>query len=485
MSDLSVRAAGAAWWSALEILARYGMQFVVMVILARLLTPEDFGLVAMLLVFISIGTLFVDAGFGAALVQRQNITVNDETTIFIFTTCASLIVAGILALSAPWIAAFFDQPKLIDLTRFMALALPLGALASVPDAILTIKLDFKSRARAEVIASILSGIIAITLALHGAGVWSLAWQGLISIGIRGLLLWSYTSWRPRGVYSHASFQSLFRFGGYMLLSNLLNTIAVRLQSLAIGKLFDARQLGFYTLAQNTQSAPATFMGSLLTRVGLPVFSTIADDRERLLGALRSSLRMAMFLFVPCMVGIAIVARPLIELLYGEKWSSAAPILSLLSLSSTLWPIHVLNLAAISAQGRSDLFLRLEVIKQCIGIALIIAFAAWGPLAIASAVLTSGLFAAMLNTYYSKKMLGYGLMAQLRDQWPTFALSLVVAGIGWAILHWTKASIFTMLVAVITCAFTYLLLAVLTKNEALRELKHTLQTLRPKSSTISS
>jgi Membrane protein involved in the export of O-antigen and teichoic acid len=479
MPSLAARATSATWWSTLEILARYGVQFLVMVVLARLLTPGDFGLIAMLLVFTSIGTLLVDSGFGAALVQRQNTTSDDETTVFIFTICASIATAGILILAAPAIAVFFDQPKLVNLTRLMALVLPLGAFAAVPDALLTMKLDFKARARAEVIASLWSGAVAVTLALRGFGVWSLACQGIVSIGVRGLLLWLYSGWRPRGHYSRASFHSLFGFGGYMLLSGLLNTVAVRLQSLMIGKLFDSSALGFYTLAQSTQSAPASFMGQVLSRVGLPVFSAIAHDRDQLVTALRSSLRMAMFLFVPCMVGIAVVAQPLIELLYGTRWVTAAPILGVLALGAALWPVHVLNLAAISAQGRSDLFFRLEVIKQAVSIALVLIFAHWGPLAIAWSALLAGLFSAGLNTYYSKHLLGYGWFAQLVDQWPTLAMSAVAALMGWAVLHWNKAGPIAMLAAIIVSAATYLLLATFTKSEALRGLLSVVRTLRAK------
>jgi teichuronic acid exporter len=479
MPSLAARATSAAWWSTLEILARYGVQFLVMVVLARLLTPDDFGLIAMLLVFTSIGTLLVDSGFGAALIQRQHTTADDETTVFIFTIFIGVITAGILVLTAPVIAAFFNQPKLVDLTRVMSVVLPLGAFAAVPDALLTMKLDFKARARAEVVASLSSGTVAVVLALRGLGVWSLAWQGIVSIGVRGILLWIYSGWRPRGRYRGESFRSLFGFGGYMLLSGLLNTVAVRLQSLMIGKLFDSRALGFYTLAQSTQSAPASFMGQVLGRVGLPVFSTIAHDRKKLVAALRSSLRMSMFLFVPCMIGIAVIAQPLIEMLYGARWATAAPILNVLALGAALWPVHVLNLAAISAQGRSDLFFRLEVIKQIASIALVLVFAHWGPLAIAWSVLIAGLFSAGLNTYYSKRLLGYGWFAQLADQWPTLALSAIAALVGWVMLHWNRVGPIVMLIAIVISAATYLLLAILTKNEALRELRSVVRTLSAK------
>jgi len=479
MPTLETRAASAAWWSTLEILTRYGVQFLVMVALARLLTPDDFGLIAMLLVFTSIGILLVDSGFGAALIQRQQTTADDETTVFTFTMVVGIVTALALALAAPAIAAFFHQPKLADLTRVMAVVLPLGAFASVPDALLTMKLDFKARARAEVIASLCSGAVAVVLALRGWGVWSLAWQSIVSIGVRGILLWLYSGWRPRGRYRGASFRSLFGFGGYMLLTGLLNTAAVRLQSLLIGRLFDARTLGFYTLAQNTQQAPASLIDGILKRVGLPVFSTIAQDRARLRSALRGSLRMSMFLFVPCMVGIALVAKPLIAMIYGQRWVPAAPILSILSLSTALWPIHVLNLAAIGALGRSDLLLRIEVPKQIIGIVLIVAIARWGPVAIALAVFASGFSGAAINAYYSKKLLDYGLVEQLLDQGATFALSLAAACVGWVILQWPRPGPLPMICAIAGAAATYGLLAVLTRNAALAGLLSVVRTLRGK------
>jgi teichuronic acid exporter len=479
MPTLETRAASAAWWSTLEILTRYGVQFLVMVALARLLTPDDFGLIAMLLVFTSIGILLVDSGFGAALIQRQQTTADDETTVFTFTMVVGIVTALALALAAPAIAAFFHQPKLADLTRVMAVVLPLGAFASVPDALLTMKLDFKARARAEVIASLCSGAVAVVLALRGWGVWSLAWQSIVSIGVRGILLWLYSGWRPRGRYRGASFRSLFGFGGYMLLTGLLNTAAVRLQSLLIGRLFDARTLGFYTLAQNTQQAPASLIDGILKRVGLPVFSTIAQDRARLRSALRGSLRMSMFLFVPCMVGIALVAKPLIAMIYGQRWVPAAPILSILSLSTALWPIHVLNLAAIGALGRSDLLLRIEVPKQIIGIVLIVAIARWGPVAIALAVFASGFSGAAINAYYSTKLLDYGLVEQLLDQGATFALSLAAACVGWVILQWPRPGPLPMICAIAGAAATYGLLAVLTRNAALAGLLSVARTLRGK------
>ncbi|HET6914354.1 MAG TPA: lipopolysaccharide biosynthesis protein [Rhodanobacteraceae bacterium] len=478
MRSLTQRAAHATWWSALEITSRYGVQFAVMVVLARLLTPADFGLIAMLLVFTTVAALLVDSGFGTALVQKQDTSDDDETTVFLFSTGASALVAAALWFAAPAIASFYSQPLLTPLTRLLLFVLPLSALAAVPDALLTQRLDFKSRAKAEIVASLCSGVLAVLLAWRGFGVWSLACQAVSAIGMRALLLWVYSRWRPRGRFNPRAFRSLGGFGGYMLMANLLNTISLRLQSLLIGKLFDSRALGYYTLAQNTQLAPAQFMSGVLNRVGLPVFSTVAGQPEKLVGALRLSLRVAIFVFVPCMVGIAMVARPLIVMLYGARWAPAAPLLSILAISATFWPLHVLNLAAIGAQGRSDLIFKLELAKRLVSIGLIVACSPGGPVSIAWAVLASSLFAVAINTWYSKKLLGYGVLAQLRDQVGTVLLSATAALAGWLVLHWLPAGAVAMIAAIVAAAFAYLAGAVIGRHPALREMLELARTMRP-------
>lgn len=481
-APLTHRAARAAWWSAMEIAARYGVQFVVMIVLARLLTPADFGLIAMLLVFTAFAALFVDAGFGTALVQRKQTSADDETTVFLSSISIGCVVSAILWLTAPAIAAFYAQPSLTALTRLLLFVLPLSALAAVPDALLTQRLDFRSRANAEIIASLCSGAVALVLAWRGFGVWSLVWQSLVAIGMRTLLLWLFSGWRPRGRFSAASFRSLFGFGSYMLMANLLNVISFRLQSLLIGKLFDSRTLGYYTLAQNTQQAPAQFMSGVLNRVGLPVFATIADQPDKLVRALRLSLRVAIFVFVPCMAGIAVVAKPLIVVLYGARWVPAAPLLSVLALAAMFWPLHVLNLAAIGARGRSDLIFKLEMVKRVVSIGLIVAFSYRGAMAIAWAVLASSVFGVIINTWYSRKLLSYGVLAQLHDQAATLLLSVIAACAAWLTSHWLAHAPLALAAAIIAAAATYFGGAMLWRVAAWRELLELVCALRSRSPT---
>lgn len=469
MSSLTSRATNATWWSTLEIASRYGVQIIVTIVLARLLTPTDFGLIAMLLVFTNIGAILVDSGFGTALIQRKYTTPDDETTVFVFGVTTGVVVAVILWLAAPLIADFYRQPRLVALIHLVMLVLPLGGLAAVPDALLTKRLDFAARARAEIVVSGVSGTIAVVLAWRGFGVWSIAWQVVVAMGLRAILLSHYAHWRPRGHLTRASFQSLFGFGGFMLLSNLLDTTTMRLQSLLLGRFFDASTLGYYSLAQNAQQAPASFMGNVLNRVGLPVFSEVADQPTKLRGALQLSLRTSLFLFLPCMIGLALVARPLIDLVYGSRWQEAAPILTLLALSAALWPLHVLNLAALTARGRSDLFFRLEVVKKLVSIMLIVASSAFGPVAVASAVLVSSAFGVVINTWYSRRLLNYGLIAQMIDQKLTFALCAAAAAAAGAVLHWTARGSVPTLAAIGLAAIIYILGAWWLRSEALSDL----------------
>jgi O-antigen/teichoic acid export membrane protein len=470
------RTAHAVLWSTVEIAARFGAQFAVTLVLARLLLPSDFGLVAMLLVFTSIGVLLTNAGFGAALIQRRETTDDDETTVFCFNIATATIVAALLWTCAGSIARFYSQPELAALTRVAAFAIPIGALGAVPDALLTKRLAFRSRTNAQLIASIGSGSLAILLALRGHGAWSLVWQTLSANSLRSVCLWFFSAWRPRGTFRLSSFRVLFGFGGYLLMSGLLNEIAGRVQSLIIGRLFDARSVGFYALAGSVPGSPKSFIGALLGRVGLPVFATMADRPDKLREALRISLRLSMFLFIPCMFGIAVVARPLIVTLYGEKWGPAAPLTALLAIAAVLFPLHVLNLSVLAAQGRSDRFFNLEIFKHVTIILLTLLAAPFGTTAIAASTIVAGVCAAAINTWYTRKTLGFGLASQLLDQKGTFALTLLASVPAWCVLHWTKPGIVPTLAAIALAVFIYFGAAFALRHPALTDLLSVLRKL---------
>lgn len=470
MARVTGRATRATFWSASEIAVRYGMQMAVTIVLARLLTPADFGMIAIILVFTSFGALLTDASFGTALIQRRHIHDDDKTTVFVVTLTTGFVTAAILWACAGPIADFYHLPMLLPVAHVVAWMLPLGALGVVPDALLTRNLDFQRRTQAQVCSSLLSALAAIVLALCGQGVWSLAWQSLIEISVRSLLLWLLSKWRPRGRFRSASLRNLFGFGGYLLLSGLLSTVSTRIQALLIGKLFSAGEVGYYSLAQNAPMAPANFIGATLNRVGLPMFSSMAGDSARLRSALQMTLQVSMFVFLPCMVGMALLARPLIEWLYGAQWLPAAPMLALLALAASLWPLHVLNLVALTAQGRSDLYFRLEVVKNFVTVAATLLVASRGPNAVAAAMLFASLGSAIINMWYSGRLLGYGPVAQWRDQFKTLLITSLAALPAFLLLHYLPPSLAIYFVATGVAALTYLATAGLLRHPALPRLR---------------
>lgn len=474
---LTRHAVQASVWSSLEISTRYGLQLIVLVALARLLSPADFGLMAMLLVFTSFAALLVEGGLGSALVQKQATSPDDETSVFLVGLGMGCVVAGLLWLLAPTVAYFYAEPQLVDLLRLLLWVLPLNALATVPNALLSQQLDFRKRAIAELVASLGGATLGLCLAWRGHGVSSLIWQALASTGLRAVMLWWISGWRPRGKFDANAFSCLLRFGGTLLLANALNVLAVRLQSLLIGRFFDARSLGFYSMAQDTQQAPAQFVSSLLNRVGLPMFASVKDQPAKLTGALRLSLRLSMFVFLPCMVGLAVLAKSIVVLLYGSHWLPAAPMLGVLTLAAIFWPLHLLNLAALTALGHPNLVLKLEVMKALSSVPLIVVASVFGPMMVCWAVLASSLICVVINTRYSHSLVGYGLAMQLRDLLPGFLLTVAAAIAAWLASGLASRVALSLGLGACAATATYLAGAALFRPPAwrdLRELRHSLR-----------
>lgn len=430
--SLTHKSLTAVFWSGADVFMRQGLQFFVSILLARLLSPEDFGLLAMLYLFTSIAGLFIDSGFSSALVQRQNITPEDESTVFFFNLGAGLIVALGLCWAAPWIAAFFEQPILQSLTYVMSLNLFLGAFGSIQSVLLTKALDFKTPMKIGAVASALSGILAVILAWQGFGVWSLALQSLASTIITVILLWLWCPWRPRVVFDLTSLYSLFRFGGFLLLSGLLDTFFTRLYSVIISKLFSARELGFYTRAAGTQQFPVNVLTNVLNRVAFPVFSAAAADKRLLARGMRKALQTIMLFNIPLMLGLIVTAAPLVITLFGEKWRPSVPILQILCIAGALWPLHVINLNVLIAQGHSNLFFRLEIWKKIIGVIAILVASFHGILAIAWSYVIADILCFLLNAYYTGIFLGYSAWKQTWDLLPYLAVSALMALAIWPI-----------------------------------------------------
>ena len=425
MTDaLKTKTLHAISWSFLERFSQQGIHFVISIILARLLLPEEFGLIAMLTIFMAIAESFINSGFGQALIQKQDITHTDECSIFYFNILVGFCAAGLLCLSAPCIADFYNQPLLVPLTYVLSLNLIINSFGLIQTSLLTKHIDFKTQLKVSVIATFIAGIIGVIMALKGFGVWSLVVQSLSRNLFCTVLLWFFNTWRPSLVFSLESLRVMFAFGSRLLLSGLLDTIFQNIYLVVIGKLFSPVKLGFYSRAKSLQQLPVFSLSSIVGRVTFSVFSSVQDDKPRLKRGVRKTLTMLVMINFPMMVGLAIVAKPLVLVLLTEKWLPCVPYLQLLCAVGMLYPLHVINLNVLAAQGRSDLFFHLEILKKILVVIAIAITYRWGIIAMIYGQIVTSCLAYCLNAYYTGKMLNYPITEQIQDLMP----SLVLAGI---------------------------------------------------------
>ena len=417
-------------WSSIERFSVQGIQFLIIIIMARLLSPNDYGLIGMLTVFISIAQSLIDSGFSQALIRKQNRTETDNSTVFYFNIGVGICIYLLFYLIAPLISQFYNTPELTAIMRVISLGIIFNSLAVVQRALLTIQINFKTQAKASLIAAIASGIIGITMAYKGFGVWSIVMLQLVNLSLNTILLWSFTGWHPTSKFSKDSFCELFAFGSKLLASGILDTLYRNIYLIAIGKLFTASRLGYYTRAQQFSDFPSSNLTGVLQRVTYPILCKIQDDTERLAQAYRKFLRISAFLIFPLMVGLSAVSEPFILLLLKEQWHFAAVILQIISFASMWYPIHAINLNLLQVKGRSDLFLRLEIIKKILGITILCVTVPIGLIAMCYGQIVSSLIALVINTYYTGKLINVGFIRQMKDLTPTLVLVVTM----WIIIH---------------------------------------------------
>lgn len=459
-------------WSFLEAIGLQGVRFVIGIVLARLLFPEQFGLIAMLSLFIAVAQSFLDSGFGAALIQKREVTLADTCSIFYFNIFVGIVAAGILCLFAPWIAAFYNQPILTPLTRVLSLIIVISSFGLIQTTILTKQIDFKTQTKISLIAGTISGIIGIILALKDFGVWSLVVQQISAAFFRTVSLWFFSPWRPELIFSLKALKEMFGFGSRLLFSDLLNRIFDNIYLLVIGKLFSATDLGFFSRAKNLEELPSQTLASVVGRVTFPVFSSIKDDPVRLKRGLRKALTTLVLVNFPMMIGLAVVAHPLVMVLLTDKWSESIPYFQLLCVAGVLYPVHLINLNLLQALGRSDLFLRLEIIKKVLIITNIAVTLRWGISAMIYGMIVMSIIAYYLNSYYTGILIGYPIQEQLRDMFFYLVMSLLM-GIGVYAIgflpfpnHWSM-----LLVQIAVGIITYMSLCRLFRLTAFMEIWH--------------
>ena len=421
------------YWTAIEASLRTAFQFGITVALARLLSPEEFGIVAIVYLFAQIGWVFVEGGFSSALVQQRDVDDREMSAIFHFQWMFALVMALVLNLASPWIAEFYGIPVLDPLIRVLALTIILNALGGVHRSLLERALAFRELMIAGLISTVVAGVLAVYLAFNGAGVWALAIQALVSSAISVVLLWVFHPWRPRMVFRPSLLKRTFSFGQYLLLSGILEALYGRLYGLVIGKMYGPADLGQYNRAITTQSMLGNLLTGIVARVAFPAFCAIKEDQPRVIAGLRKAVVGVMAINIPVMLGLLAVAEPLVLTLFGEVWMPSVPLLRILCLSGLLWPMHMINMDVLLAQGYSRLFFQLEVAKKTLGTILFVAALPFGLEALAWSQVLYAVACFLIHSRYTERMLGYNWLAQVMDCLPWLIAGAVMSGLVW-LLH---------------------------------------------------
>ena len=398
-------------WSALERLGVQAIQLIVMLLLARLLGPDAFGLIGILTVFIAISQVISDSGFSSALIRLKERTEIDFSTAFQFNILVALLCYLALFIGANQIAVFFEQPELEALIKVLGLSIIINSFTLVQKAKLTIKMDFKTQAKASLSAVFISSVVSITLAYFDYGVWALVYQILINSFLTMVLLNIFHPWLPKSSFNIQSFSYLFGFGYKLLLAAMLDTLFKNIYQLIIGKQFNPTQVGIFTQANQLASVPAMTFTTIVQRVTYPMLSNIQSETDKFEYSYKLTLRMAAFVIFPLMAGLGIIAKPFIKVVLGDDWLQAADLLTILSFTFMLYPIHAINLNLLQVKGRSDIFLKLEVIKKAFIVLILFITIPFGIKAICIGMLIHTYLAFFINSYYT----GQFSKLKIRDQ----------------------------------------------------------------------
>lgn len=457
MSDsLKSKTAKGLIWSCIERFSTQGIQFLIMIIMARLLAPKDYGLIGMVTIFLAVSQSLIDSGFSQALIRKQNRTDVDNSTVFYFNIVVSSTLYIILYTCAPLVAEFYNQTELTSVMRVICLGVIINSFAVVQRALFTIKIDFKTQAKASLTAAIFSGCLGIFLAYKNFGVWALVTQQLINLTTNMTLLWFFSRWRPKAVFSWQSFRELFSFGSKLLASGLIDTIYKNIYPLVIGKLFNASSLGHYTRAHQFSEFPSSNVTGIIQRVTYPVLCGIQDDMQRLEEIYRKILKLSAFVVFPLMIGLAAVAKPFVNIILGSQWEFCGQLLQILCFAMMWYPIHAINLNLLQVKGRSDLFLRLEIIKKILGISVLCITAPLGLVYMCYGQIFNSLVALVINTYYTGKLIKVGFLKQIRDLLPTIALSLTMFTAIWTMNRFLESNNLQLIIGVIAGVIIYFL-----------------------------
>jgi len=418
------------FWTFTDTFVLRGMSFIASVILARLLGPTEFGLVGMISVFVAIGNSLVDSGLSASIIRTKEANDEDFSTVFYLNLLLSVLVYGLLFISAPYIAAFFNQDILIPIVRIYCISFIISAFSSIQMAILNKEMKFKKIMQCRVPGTIIGVIVGVAMGYLNYGVWSLVWMFLTIQIVNSVMLWLFSVWKPSLTFSKEKLKYHFGFGYKLMLSGLIDTIYKNIYKVIIGKFFSVQSLGYYERAESFNSQPVTILTTIISKVSYPLLSKIQDQKERIGTVYRQLIQFSFFIIAPMMLAAAALAKPLFLLVLGDQWLPAVPFFQILCLSGMFFPIHAFNINVLKVYGRSDLFLKLELIKKAvITISIIIGFQ-FGIYGLVWSSVLNSVISLLINTHYSSRMIHYTTMQQLED----ISITLAKAGI-MAVLMW--------------------------------------------------
>lgn len=455
-------------WKLAERSGSQAISFIVTIILARLLMPSDYGTIALVMVFLTILQVFADSGFGVALIQKKNADDLDFSSVFYVNIAVGTLLYVIMWLAAPTIASFYGMPDLVALVRVMSLVLLINSLRNVQQAYVSKHMLFKRFFYATLGGSLVSAVVGISMAYLGFGVWALVAQQLTNNAIGTAILWFTVNWRPKLICSLERLKGLFSFGWKMLSSALLDTGYQQLWQLIIGKLYSPSDLAFFNQGQKFPNLIVTNINASIDSILLPTMASEQDHRERVRDMTRRAIKTSIFIMAPMMMVLAFSSTNVVTLVLTEKWLPCVPFLCIFCINYMFWPVHTANLNAINALGRSDIFLKLEIIKKVVGISVLLFTMQYSVMAMAYGMLLTGVLGQIINSWPNRKLLGYGYLHQLRDLLPSIVLAVIAgaAAYGVGMMQLPIHLVLVIALQVIVGAVTYLALSYLFRIDSL-------------------
>lgn len=450
-SQLKQKTISSMVWNAVQRFGTMAISFLGNLVLARLLLPSDFGTIGMLTIFISLSEVFIDGGFGSALIQKKNASQTDYSTIFFWNLLVAVILFLALFFSSPFVAEFYRMPILSDVLRATSLVLVINSFSVIQTNILIKNLNFSLMSIINLVSMAVGVAVAVVMAYMGFGVWSLVVKNLIAALITAVLLWLLTKWRPSFVFSWTSFRSLFGFGSLLLVSKLLNSLFENIQGLVIGRYFTAKDLGFYTQAKKLDQLPSSSMSQIVTRVTFPVFAKIADNRELLRSTFRKIIICTTYLFFPLEILLIAISHDLIVLLFTEKWVESIQYFRILCIYSMFIPLNTINTNTYLAIGNSKLYFWVQLIKKIIGIVLLVVGVRFGVIGVTWSLAIAGFVWWVVAAVVNSRILNYGFLKQLKD---VSAFLLMAVTIGIVVYYLNSLLSLSSLLAIILCSVLF-------------------------------